>query len=287
MLGLRLALLRSGRRPPLASRGFLPFANDIRPATASRGFATHTSGQKTPSKWPKWLLIVAAGLYLFREAPERKEQKRLLALGSMNIQKGDFDLATKYYSESFEAIKDVLSPIATIHQACEYATRWEILDRHEAALPYYQTAMKSLKDVEPISNRCIEGVKLMDRMAQCYHRVGRHETAEKLFKKAIRLYEKYHGEFAVSNASNANGRVAAILEGEIVNLLLHYAQLLASMKRDNDIADVRQRFIDIVRDSPLLRSLETTLLEKFDDWMALHDIREKRRRARDGKGHDM
>ncbi|KAG6971238.1 hypothetical protein JG688_00004505 [Phytophthora aleatoria] len=221
--------------------------------------------------------------YLLREEPERKEQRRLRALGTENIQKGDFDLAIKYYSESFEVIKDVMSPIDTIHEACDYATRWEILQQYEAALPYYQTAMKRLKAVEPISDRCVEGVMLMDRMAQCYHRTGRHETAEKMFKQAIRLYEKYHGEFSASNSSGSNGSVAAKLEGEIINVFLHYAQLLVSVKRDNEVADMRQRFTQIVRGSQLLRSMETTLLEKFDDLMALYAIREKRRRRRDGE----
>ncbi|RAW40651.1 hypothetical protein PC110_g3149 [Phytophthora cactorum] len=287
MLGIRRALLRSSGHPSLAFRGFPRSVNHQGTATASRGFATTPSVLKTPSKWPKRLLITAsvmAGVsYLLREEPERKEQRRLRALGTENIQKGDFDLAIKYYSESFEVIKDVMSPIDTIHEACDYATRWEILQQYEAALPYYQTAMKRLKAVEPISDRCVEGVMLMDRMAQCYHRTGRHETAEKMFKQAIRLYEKYHGEFSASNSSGSNGSVAAKLEGEIINVFLHYAQLLVSVKRDNEVADMRQRFTQIVRGSQLLRSMETTLLEKFDDLMALYAIREKRRRRRDGE----
>ncbi|KAG3251797.1 hypothetical protein PI124_g3622 [Phytophthora idaei] len=292
MLGIRRALLRSSGHPLLASRGFPSTVNHLGTATASRGFATAASDLETPSKWPKQQLITAFG-----RLRGGKEARRLEALAPRTprrfvhfnclksldadatyLLQGDFDLATKYYSKSFKVIKNFLSPIDI------YAALCEELKRYEAALPYYQTAMKNLKDMNPISDRYVERLNLLGCTAHCYHQIGRHETAEKMFKQAISLYEKYRGEFSVSSSSGSNGRVVGKLDGVIVIVFLHYAQLLAAMKRGNEVTDMRQSLTQIVRDSSWLWSLETAILDQFDDLVALQAIREKRRR---GEGHDI
>ncbi|KAF1792559.1 Tetratricopeptide repeat-containing domain [Phytophthora cactorum] len=221
MLGIRRALLRSSGHPLLASRGFPSTVNHLGTATASRGFATAASDPETPSKWPKQQLITA------------------LDADATYLLQGDFDLATKYYSKSFKVIKNFLSPIDI------YAALCEELKRYEAALPYYQTAMKNLKDVNPISDRYVERLNLLGCTAHCYHQIGRHETADK-FKQAISLYEKYRGEFSVSSSSGSNGRVVGKLDGVIVIMFLHYAQLLAAMERGNEVTDMRQSLTQIV-----------------------------------------
>ncbi|KAG6623719.1 uncharacterized protein IUM83_01722 [Phytophthora cinnamomi] len=83
----------------------------------------------------------------------------------------------------------------------------ESVNQHDNALSFYQAAMKSLKAVNAISVRCVVGIKLMDQMGKCYHYLGRHEPTEKLFKKVVRLYEKYRGEFSENAPSRSNDHV--------------------------------------------------------------------------------
>ncbi|ETM99747.1 hypothetical protein PPTG_18502 [Phytophthora nicotianae INRA-310] len=147
--------------------------------------------------------------------------------------------------------------------------------------------MKSLIGVNPISDRYVEGLNIMGRTTHWYHQIGRHETADKMLKKAIRLYEKYRGEFSESSSSVLNDRVVAKLDGASIPVLLGYVQLLASMKRDNEVVDMRQRVTQIVCDSMAIRSLETTVLDKFDDLVALNAIQKEHRRERDYDGHSM
>lgn len=77
--------------------------------------------------------------------------------------------ATRYFKESFAAIRDLMTPKMRIVAACHYAKLCESLNQHEAALSFYQTAIKSLKAVHPISDRYVAGVQLMDCMGECYH----------------------------------------------------------------------------------------------------------------------
>lgn len=115
---------------------------------------------------------------------------------------------------------------------------------------------------------------------------GRHEPAEMFIKQAVRLYEKYHGEFSASGSSSRNGRVLANLDRRVGDVFFRYSQLLASMERDSEVSLMRQRLVELVRGSPSMRAHETRTLDKFDDWMALHDMREERRRGRE-QGHDV
>ncbi|KAG6610071.1 Fe2+-dicitrate sensor, membrane component [Phytophthora cinnamomi] len=85
------------------------------------------------------------------------------------------DQAIKYFTQSFEAVRGLLTPEATISGACSY---------------------EESQGSEPHQRPLRHGIKLMDQMGKCYHHLWRHEPAEKLLKKVMRLYEKYHGEFS-------------------------------------------------------------------------------------------
>ncbi|KAE8904308.1 hypothetical protein PF003_g11868 [Phytophthora fragariae] len=276
---------------PQARRGLLPAGRQLTPSAASRGFASPSSSAQAPSKWPKRLLIgvsvLAAAKYLVhaQEAPEKKECRRLLLLGKDCVEKGDVNQATRYFKESFAAVRDRLTPTMTITLACQYAMLCESLNQHEAALSFYQTAIKSLKAVHPISARYVAGVKLMDWMGECYHHLGRYEPAEKLFKKAIRLYEKYHNELPDQDPSRSSKRVVAALDMDVSNVFLHYAQLMVSLERDSEASLMRKRLVELVRSSPVMQIQEANTLDQFDDLMALHAIRKERRRKR-GERHD-
>lgn len=114
---------------------------------------------------------------------------------------------------------------------------------------------------------------------------GRYEPAEKLFKKAIHLYEKYHGELPDQDPSRSSKRVLAALDNDVSNVFLHYAQLMVSLGRDSEVSLMRERLVKIVRSSPAMQFYEANTLDQFDDLMALHAIRKERRRKR-GEGHD-
>jgi hypothetical protein len=57
----------------------------------------------------------------------------------------------------------------TVKLARQYAGLCEALNEHEAALPFYHAALKSVKAVNPISDRGVVGMQLMAGMAACYH----------------------------------------------------------------------------------------------------------------------
>ncbi|KAE9027565.1 hypothetical protein PF005_g2785 [Phytophthora fragariae] len=235
---------------PQARRGLLPAGRQLTPSAASRGFASPSSSAQAPSKWPKRLLIgvsvLAAAKYLVH-AQEAPEKKECRRLLLLG--------------------KDCVEK-GDVNQA--------------TSLP---TAIKSLKAVHPISARYVAGVKLMDWMGECYHHLGRYEPAEKLFKKAIRLYEKYHNELPDQDPSRSSKRVVAALDMDVSNVFLHYAQLMVSLERDSEASLMRKRLVELVRSSPVMQIQEANTLDQFDDLMALHAIRKERRRKR-GERHD-
>ncbi|KAG6606555.1 Ryanodine-inositol 1,4,5-triphosphate receptor Ca2 channel (RIR-CaC) family protein [Phytophthora cinnamomi] len=98
---------------------------------------------------------------------------------------GDMVQAIKYFTQSFEAVRGLLTPEATISGACSY---------------------EESQGSEPHQRPLRHGIKLMDQMGKCYHHLWRHEPAEKLLKKVMRLYEKYHGEFSENAPSRSNDR---------------------------------------------------------------------------------
>ncbi|ETP21963.1 hypothetical protein F441_04630 [Phytophthora nicotianae CJ01A1] len=280
-------------------------------ATASRGFASGVSNQKTPSKWPKRLRItVAVGSYLLQETPESKKARLLSTLATENVKKGDFDVAIKYYSSrpkptrrschrkknirsgqlrgsvrGVEAIRGRTTILPGSHEESHrrephkrpLCRRLEYYGPHGALLP---------PNVRPDPIMYFMVFFVDSKWSRLTGR-GRHETADKMLKKAIRLYEKYRGEFSESSSSVLNDRVVAKLDGASIPVLLGYVQLLASMKRDNEVVDMRQRVTQIVCDSMAIRSLETTVLDKFDDLVALNAIQKEHRRERDYDGHSM
>jgi hypothetical protein len=112
---------------------------------------------------------------------------------------------------------------------------------------------------------------------------GRLEIAEKAFKQAIRMYEKYHAKFS---ASSSHKRVPLELDASLAAVYVAYAQLLASMQRDNEVPLLRQQFAEIIRRYSTVQSQQTNVLDQFDDLVALQVLRDERRRER-GEGHDM
>ncbi|KAL4102822.1 hypothetical protein PRIC1_006564 [Phytophthora ramorum] len=91
------------------------------------------------------------------------------------------------------------------------------------------------------------------------------------------LHEKYDGEFSAS----ANDQVVADLDTSMINVYIHYSEVLASMERDSEVSLVRQRLVELVHSLPSMRGQETIALDRFNDMMALHAIHEERRRGRD------
>ncbi|KAG6592616.1 uncharacterized protein IUM83_12412 [Phytophthora cinnamomi] len=183
MLGMRRAL---GLRPQ-ARLGILPAGRQLGPTAASRGFASSRS--QAPSKWTRRLLTGVPTLpvltFVLREPPQRNEQRRLMVLGDACARKGGMDQAIKYFTQSFEAVRGLLTPEATISGTCSY-------EESQGSGPHQR----------PLRH----GIKLMDQMGKCYHHLWRHEPAEKLFKKVMRLYEKHHGEFSENAPSRSNDR---------------------------------------------------------------------------------
>ncbi|KAG6623930.1 uncharacterized protein IUM83_02154 [Phytophthora cinnamomi] len=160
MLGMHRAL---GIHPQ-ARLGILPAGRQLGPTAASRGFASFRS--QAPSKWTRRLLTGVPTLPVLTFV-------------------GDMVQAIKYFTQSFEAVRGLLTPEATISGACSY---------------------EESQGSEPHQRPLRHGIKLMDQMGKCYHHLWRHEPAEKLLKKVMRLYEKYHGEFSENAPSRSNDR---------------------------------------------------------------------------------
>ncbi|RLN52194.1 hypothetical protein BBJ29_000786 [Phytophthora kernoviae] len=142
----------------------------------------------------------------------------------------------------------------------------EELGKYAAALSYYRTAMKNAKLVTPISRRCFIGVDILDRIAECYSRLGKFEDAERTFNKAIKVYEKYQGHASLSQPGRDNDRRnQALMEIKVMHVYLHYAQTLNLMNRSSEVSLIRQRLVHLLQGSPMLRGEETHVLDQFDD----------------------
>lgn len=273
---------------PLRGRALRPQLQTSAPI--ARSFANVSSPPRAPSRW-KATALVAAGLvggllYLAREPPQRKEQMRLLDLAKKSAEQGDMEQALRYHNESYAAVKDLLVPGGeAVKMAILYAGMTEALGQHDAALSYYHTAMENVKLLSPISTRCAVGVGVLDKMAQCYHHLGNYDAAERTFKKALKAHEKYLLRVHPTEASHDDDATQARIDGAISNVYLHYAQLMATMDRPSEVTLIRQRLVQLLQSSPVLRREESSVVDQFDDLMTLHSLREARQRQRQD-GHD-
>ncbi|EGZ18429.1 hypothetical protein PHYSODRAFT_332222 [Phytophthora sojae] len=230
---------------------------------------------------PRWraptLLALTFGAYqlykTFEEEPipGAKEQERLLNLAHESATKGDRELAAKYVTEAYEASKGaVSSPAGAAVQAGNVAM-----------------AMKHGKTVEPPVLRYLLGIKIMYKRGQCYLHLEQYENAEKVLLKAIRGYEKFQGQFSLSQCSPPDVEILDELEESVFGLFAAYTILLIITDRQNEIPSLRERLLRVVRNSETLREGETEVMDQFDDGAALIAIQEERRRKRQGESGEV
>ncbi|KAJ8576313.1 hypothetical protein ON010_g2899 [Phytophthora cinnamomi] len=124
MLGMRRAL---GLRPQ-ARLGILPAGRQLGPTAASRGFASSRS--QAPSKWTRRLLTGVPTLPVLTfvvpcTSSPMEYNNNNATTGHLYVgaTRGGMDQAIKYFTQSFEAVRGLLTPEATISGTLSAASR--------------------------------------------------------------------------------------------------------------------------------------------------------------------
>ncbi|KAI9980956.1 hypothetical protein PInf_010306 [Phytophthora infestans] len=111
---------------------------------------------------------------------------------------------------------------------------------------------------------------------------SKHETAERMYQRAIREYEKYQGQISLSHPATMDDSALEGIDKAMLNILFKFPKLPISMDRLDELPPIRRQARRLVRRSKRLHIYEQAMMDSFDDTLALfimHERRYKRERG--------
>ncbi|TDH71264.1 hypothetical protein CCR75_002811 [Bremia lactucae] len=253
-------------------------------SNAAHATASKTDGFYVSKKAVKTTLLVgaalSAGLYYMKaqENADWKKLKLLLGRSQMSLEKGDIEQFKKVQEKAYGFLKKKFpDDKSVIALAMAIGASHERTDHFSQAIPFYQEALENIALEKRFIHREDLRIVMLDRLGQCYKKVGDLEAAEKHFHQAIEVYDQVKASISLTPGFENEGRIILKLDEDILNVFLHYVILLTVLQRNDDIERARLRLSTIARNSVQLRGEVAKINCQVDDYIALEKIREERK----------